>query len=521
MYRLVAWCRNEWPTFVVVALGVAIQIFLITRPLDFLITNLLPDDAFYAFEIARNIAHGLGSTFDGINATDGYHPLWILVLVPAFKWFSTGGMLDLAPVRVALALSVAMNAATALFVARILARFSQSRWIRVYGMVVWMLNPFLLYETLNGLETSLALLLFAIFFLLALRIEEGKAIGGYWLIGIAGGFMILARLDMIMYFAALIIWMFVREGMRVEKKAVTAGVCAAVPVLAWVVWNFVTFHTLLTSSSSAEQMVNHQLIVQDHGSSIAQALKAAVYTTQGALVDLMQRTGMYSIALGLVGAFAALLCMRSLPFPRWKHLSASSALFFGFILLFAGNATIRWTVREWYFVSFDIFLAILAVVVLGKIFPQVRYRRSVGALLLLLTIFSFGVDWSKDVQGAMAGQRVNYAAAQWMSANLPAGTSVGVFNAGIEGYFSSVRIVNLDGLVNNAAYDAMREHALWAYVRGSDIAYVADFDLYLTYRYKSFFGADPYQNLVLVHGIATETGPHGAGALNIYRVVRQ
>ena len=39
------------------------------------------DDAFYYFGIARNVAHGHGSTFDGINPTNGYHPLWQAICV--------------------------------------------------------------------------------------------------------------------------------------------------------------------------------------------------------------------------------------------------------------------------------------------------------------------------------------------------------------------------------------------------------------------------------------------------------
>ena len=42
------------------------------------------DDAFYYFGIARNVAEGHGSTFDGINLTNGYHPLWMLLSVPVF-----------------------------------------------------------------------------------------------------------------------------------------------------------------------------------------------------------------------------------------------------------------------------------------------------------------------------------------------------------------------------------------------------------------------------------------------------
>jgi hypothetical protein len=42
------------------------------------------DDAYYYFQIAHNIAVGNGSTWDGLSSTNGYHPLWLLVLVPVF-----------------------------------------------------------------------------------------------------------------------------------------------------------------------------------------------------------------------------------------------------------------------------------------------------------------------------------------------------------------------------------------------------------------------------------------------------
>ena len=45
---------------------------------------LLYDDAYYYFGVARNLAGGHGSTFDGINPTNGYHPLWCWILVPVF-----------------------------------------------------------------------------------------------------------------------------------------------------------------------------------------------------------------------------------------------------------------------------------------------------------------------------------------------------------------------------------------------------------------------------------------------------
>src|SRR6185503_14413004 len=45
---------------------------------------LFDDDAFYYFGIARHIADGSGSTFNGIDPTNGYHPGWLMVIEPVF-----------------------------------------------------------------------------------------------------------------------------------------------------------------------------------------------------------------------------------------------------------------------------------------------------------------------------------------------------------------------------------------------------------------------------------------------------
>src|SRR4051794_27098867 len=44
--------------------------------------TLTVDDAFYALQTARHIAQGHGPTFDGWQPTNGFHPLWEMLLVP-------------------------------------------------------------------------------------------------------------------------------------------------------------------------------------------------------------------------------------------------------------------------------------------------------------------------------------------------------------------------------------------------------------------------------------------------------
>jgi hypothetical protein len=46
--------------------------------------DIFEDDAYYYFTIAKNIRDGRGLTFDGQTITNGFHPLWLLTLLPVF-----------------------------------------------------------------------------------------------------------------------------------------------------------------------------------------------------------------------------------------------------------------------------------------------------------------------------------------------------------------------------------------------------------------------------------------------------
>src|SRR3989304_7824872 len=74
------------------------------------------DDAYYYFKVAQNISEGLGSTFDGIIPTNGYHPLWMLICIPVFAFARFDLIL---PLRILMLIMAGFNAATAVLIYRL------------------------------------------------------------------------------------------------------------------------------------------------------------------------------------------------------------------------------------------------------------------------------------------------------------------------------------------------------------------------------------------------------------------
>src|SRR5512134_2034494 len=114
------------------------------------------DDAYYYFKVAQNISEGHGSTFDGVNVTNGYHPLWMLICVPIFALARFDLIL---PLRILLLVMSGLSVATGILLYRLIGRIFTPA-IGAMAALFWVFSRDvlnILYQ--NGLESGIAALL--------------------------------------------------------------------------------------------------------------------------------------------------------------------------------------------------------------------------------------------------------------------------------------------------------------------------------------------------------------------------
>jgi hypothetical protein len=486
------WLFKKYLTVGVVgAIGV-LYAFLALLPLQTLLVETLPDDAFYYFHIARHIAAGEGSTFDGVTETNGYHPLWMITIVPIFSVLSQGGTFDVAPIHAVLLVASLLATMTALLLRMIFRRIGLSEGVSAVLLLIFFTNPFVVYAYLNGLETALVLFLLTSLALCAQLYQDRRTYTYLVALGVSGGFLMLARLDTVFYFVALLGWVlyihdFPKRVFDAVRPVVIVGVVSSVIVVPFLLLNYTTFGMLLTSASIASTEVNRGLTISDNGDTLVTAIRAPLYMLVRALGDVLRNTGAPIIVLLLVGY--AIARFRDFSLARNAIPSLWWFLFAGGMTHLLVSAAVRYTWRDWYFIPINIVLIIAGSYVIAALSKK-ESLRTVAALGLVLSILgSYVVMWEKYVQHRERVQADMFAATEWASEHLPEGSVIGVFNAGIHGYFSRHTVVNLDGLVNNAAAEAIQKRALWNYVLNeARVTHVADFPLYFEYRFKPFFG---------------------------------
>jgi hypothetical protein len=217
-------------------------------------TTLISDDAFYYFTIARHIVMGSGPTFDGLAPTNGFHPLWLLLLLPLYALAPHSIW---SPVRAALAINVLFDTATGWLLFRLVdARLG--RRVAWGCAILWLCAPTSAILAFLGMEGSLVTLL--LMALMTVTFDTARRERSWRrhaiLSGVLWGACALARTDQILLCGAALAWLVVRESLawrqRLRWFVVTALVAAAVMV-PWFAWNKATFGTLEQVSSRAKR----------------------------------------------------------------------------------------------------------------------------------------------------------------------------------------------------------------------------------------------------------------------------
>ncbi len=209
------------------------------------------DDLLYYLKVAQSIAHGHGSTFNGIVPTNGYQPLWLLLLV-ALSWFTENPRVILA----AIAVSNLVAAIATFVLARKLLRTSGVRPLLVFGLAAWVT----LYSVslfFYGMEVTLTvpLLLGVICLLLNVGWLQQSPLHTFAL-GLLLSAMVLSRIDTLILGGLLLAGIILSPPLRrlLRPGLVLGAALGLLPLVAYFVFNHIFFHTWLPVSGMAKEL---------------------------------------------------------------------------------------------------------------------------------------------------------------------------------------------------------------------------------------------------------------------------
>ncbi len=446
---------------------IALLAFLIRAQFIFLDTSVLAekflqDDSFYYFSEAKSLASGNGITSNGIDPTNGFQPLWLFLIAPAFL---------LSELNISVKLVVLI--ASLLEFANVILIYSLSkiylRKLQLLPAFLYAINLFVVAQTLSGLDVVLEIT----FILLALNIylkTNSSESRGWIMLGLVGGLAALSRLDSILFLAALAIDAALRP--RYGKLfAAKILFVAALLLLPWFIWSFINFGTIQQSTSIAVYDHYHGIYNKEPFSNqeIVGIVSSNFVKSFGAIAH---HFGFTSDANILFKAFAAAFVVFTALFAAKNYRKFGLFAAYGALLILFYSAYL-WAVHIRYFTP----LVPLVLISATAMFLSTRLWQKplvtfATVIILCLSIILNGLS-QIDV-GYFPWAEPAWKNLDWVKENIPEGSAIGSFNSGLLSYYSGRKTINLDGLLNFEAIKAGRDKKMYAYMKSRGIDYWID-----------------------------------------------
>lgn len=479
-------------------LCLAIRLVLAWQPVQELSWRVNADDAYYYFKLAQNIGAGLGATFDGINPTNGFHPLYALLLVPLFKL--AGSNVELG-VHLALTLVALFNVATA-WPIYLIGLQIHSRRVGMIAALLYVANPWAIVLTMTGVESAVYVFFFAWAVVAYLHWRRHPHIRTALLTGVLVGLTIMARSEGGLLLAGITVDVLLRGRTSVKQALVALlqiGFAATLVCLPWAIWSTMHFGTPLQVSGSAIMLHSHAEAPATLGSQVAWYLKRTSWFVPRFVVKVVLYSFPVVLLAVALGTWVFVCCRKHF----WKGIQATAPLSFlwlPYALIAIYYNLVLWHQQHWYFnalvlivtlcivPSIDVWLAAMCSTTTDaeqprgmqpfQSFVKVMSKQwtIVGAHVLLI-VLCIGIVSAMWVRGVYPAQKPHYASGRWIATSDVQSGVFGYTDSGILGYACACTMVNLDGVMNNAAYRHYTHHGyspatIGAYMADSGVEYM-------------------------------------------------
>jgi hypothetical protein len=419
-----------------------------------------PDDAYYYFKIAENVAKGVGPTFDGIHKTSGFQPLWLMCLTPVLWAYPDQPE---TAVRIGLSVQAVLLFAAGAMILSVLFKIFSPKVV----LAVMVCYTFLVFSfAVNGMETACEI--FALSALLAygchakVFLPDQSSLLKEFVFGIFLGLVMLSRLDLVFLGAAIVAFRawpaLVASAGRLRNLAGATAIFlgASLVVSPYLLHNYATFKSAMPISGALKSAFPHISVARSWETLCyaiglpKMALLAAILAFASAyIVWYLTTAGKWAVRCGSPTTSSSGLYARSYYHAAITLLACAIVLHSLHTILF-----MKWAICTWHFFPYFFFAALAVAAPVEKLIST-----RLGATLYwwaicgLVAVGILGYGLRMTVSGRLpTWQTVSYQAALWARAHTDPADVFALKDTGNFGYFSQRRVINLDGVVNNLEF---------------------------------------------------------------------
>lgn len=442
----------------------------------------LIDDSYIIFKISRDLADWLSGLISSPPLTSGIQPLIAFLYSPFFLIFWNSKEL---PIHLALSLNAFLG-----FIANILLycllRKVASRAIATFLVSVWIWSPYVMNQTINGMETPLALLLLLGILNYYWKINQ-ESLSTYraWLVlGILLGIGFWARVDLGMVGVAIVIdqtWLMFHDNSQSRSLRLRNVLLCSLTALAiaapWIAFIFSrTGNIIPISGKGVHQITSLTFEYLNPNNPGFLYMMFARFIRElflyQPLITLSKNISwqFFISGLGLIGLVFAIRDrkLRTLFRPIWIFQLIMLVSYLGFVGGF-------WHLNRYLYPVYTLmlFLHAATLIYLGS---KIKSRSWILAVGLCLLFIPYAFAYATQYYAYLSKPRPSryFAASHFVKNRIPPKGKIGTFQSGALSYWLDNQVVNLDGVINEKAYLHVKDKTLGRYLDDQEIDYFVE-----------------------------------------------
>lgn len=302
---------------------------------DDLYLSIYTDDLFYYIKIAENVAEGNGTTFNGVVSTNGYQPLWQLILIGLqyiSNWTGFG------------AVQLLTLAIYALFLYYIVLvdEFVGDRRTASYLPIMAISAMVYLQAALTGMEVALLLPLILVYFL-SFRTDISKI--NLYKVGFLACLVILTRLDAAVLIMVHLAMLLVYRSIGLVQLIKYSFGCILFPV--YLFSNYYFYDTIMPVSGMAKGV-----------SKLDFHLHSATFRS---FFDYGIETSLLNFGMIVVWIVTSFIAFSSAKIPKELVIVIRTICIFTPLYFVVTAIRSDWPIWRWYFYPLDVCLVFFGV----------------------------------------------------------------------------------------------------------------------------------------------------------------
>jgi hypothetical protein len=442
----------------------------------------LLDDSYIFFKMSKDLADWLFGFYPSFQLTSGFQPLIALFFLPFFELF--WNQKEIA-IKLALSLNALLGFCANILLYRLL-RWVFSRPIATFLVSVWVWSPYVMNQTINGMETTLAFLLLLLIFNYYWHVNHtGSFKARSWVIlGVLLGAGFWARVDLGLLGIAIVLdqlWIMATNSqssrtLRVRNICLCSivALCLASP---WIVFTIINTGNILPVSGRAVHFITSTFIDFYHQNRSGFSPIMFSYFKKEFLIyqplAVLSTHTLWQLTLAgscLIGFCTALLNrkFRTLFRSVWIF---QTIMIIAYIVFIGGF----WHLNRYFYPVYT-FILLLHGASLHWLESKLKLKPLIIGIVLFILFIPYGIIYGLQYTSQWTKPRPPryLSIARFAKDHIPQNARVGAFQSGCVSCWLDNKVVNLDGLINEEAYAHLKNKTMDVYLANQKIDYLVE-----------------------------------------------